>query len=117
MKDMKALIIKLPSGGPASLCRLAVVACLAVALAVGCHKNNTPGAVSSDEVIVPSDPQVVTNLGKLTMDLHEAFHHHSQGFSNFDEFVSYAQVQPPPPPSGMEYAIKEARIVLVKARK
>jgi hypothetical protein len=37
---MKPLMIKLPSGGLTNLCRRAVVACLAVALAAGCRKNN-----------------------------------------------------------------------------
>lgn len=121
MKDVKSLMIKLPSDGLTNLCRLAVVACMAVTLAAGCHKAAQHGGISGDAPehgIVPTDPEVAANLGNLTMELHKALHHHSQGFSNFDEFVSYDQLQPPPPPSGTEYAIsKTFQIVLVQAKK
>jgi hypothetical protein len=103
----------------ANLCRLAFVACVVVTLAAGCHKAAHNGVLSDapQQGIEPTDPEVVATLGNLTGDLHEALHHHSQGFSNFDELVSFAQLQPPPPPSGTKYAIsKTCQIILIQAK-
>ncbi|MGP8198113.1 MAG: hypothetical protein ACLQU4_01260 [Limisphaerales bacterium] len=117
---MRSLTNKLKAsyGGLMSVCCLAFVGCVAVLLTAGCHKA-AHGVLSDapEKGVATTDPEVVANLGNLTMALHEALHHHSQGFSNFDELVSYAQLQPPPPPSGTKYAIsKTCQIVLIQAK-
>jgi len=119
MRDIEPRTNRL-SGTFAKFAMLVAVAVMMLVLA-GCHKAAQQGGLpgeAPEHGIVTTDPEVVTNLGNLTMELHGALHHHSQGFSNFDEFVSYAQVQPPPPPSGTKYAIsKTCQIVLVQAKK
>ena len=113
---MKSLMVKLPSGGLTNLCRLAVVACLAVTLAAGCHKNNTPqSATASQEGIVPTDPQVVSNLDLLTRKLRRTIQTHRLT-GKFDEFVATAGIEAPPPPAGQKYAINKFwRVILVDA--
>ncbi len=118
MMDMKPLITKLPAGALTNLCRLAVVAfvaCMAVTLTAGCHKNNPPPAVTAEQGIVPSDPQVVTNLANLTRELRRTMHQHRLT-GNFDEFVAAAGVEVPPPPAGQKYAISKLwHVILVDA--
>jgi hypothetical protein len=112
---MKPLTMKLTSAGLTNLCRLAVVACMAVALAVGCHKDSAQAVVASDQGIVPKDPQVVSNLVILNHELRQAMHQHRLT-GNFDEFVAAAGVEVPPPPAGQKYSInKNWHIILVDA--
>jgi hypothetical protein len=120
VKEVKSLLIKLPSGGLTNLCRLAVVACMAVTLAAGCHKNNNTSqsaAASSQEGIVPSDPQVATNLAILTAQVHRSLNQHQYRLTgSFEQFVEVSHVEAPPPPPGQKYAINKVwRVILVDA--
>jgi hypothetical protein len=108
-------MIKLSSGGLTNLCRVAVVACMAVVLAVGCHKNETQAVITFDQGIVPSDPLVASNLVKLTGILRRTLPRHRLT-GNFDEFVEAAGVEVPPPPAGQKYVInKRWQVILVDA--
>jgi hypothetical protein len=110
-------MIKRPSGGLTNLCRLAVVACMAVALAAGCHKTNPgPPTIPPSELgIVPTDPQVVSNLDLLTRKLRRTIQTHRLT-GKFDEFVATAGIEAPPPPAGQKYAINKFwRVILVDA--
>jgi len=111
--DVKPSRTQWPAGGVTHAGRLAVVACLAVALAGGCQKKN---GVASDEGIVPSDPQVSENLVNLTKELRRAMPRtHLSG--NFEEFVAFSHVDVPPPPPGEKYAIsKKWKVILVEAK-
>ena len=112
---MKSSILSLSSGGLASLCRLGVVACMAVVLAAGCSKS-APTDLSASRA-VSSDPQVVSNLDMLTDELHHCMNSHGRHLTgSFDEFVEVAQLTPPPPPPGKKYAINKGwRVILVDA--
>jgi hypothetical protein len=115
---MKSLMVKLPSGGLTNLCRLAVVACLAVTLAAGCHKNNNPqSATASQEGIVPTDPLVVSNLAILTAQVHRSLNQNQYRLTgSFEQFVDVSHVEVPPPPPGQKYAINKVwRVILVDA--
>jgi len=88
---------------------------MAVALAVGCHKNNTQAGIVSQEGIVPSDPQVASNLVNLTGTLRRCMNQHRLT-GDFDEFVSACSVNVPPPPAGQKYAINKMwHVILVDA--
>ena len=113
VRDLKPLKNQLPSGGLTNLGCLALVACLAVGLAGGCHKT---GGGASDEGIAPSDPQVAANLANLSRELRRAMPR-TRLSTNFDEFVAFAHLDVPPPPPGQKYAIsKKWKVILVEAK-
>jgi hypothetical protein len=88
---------------------------LAALTAAGCHKDAGPGTnmVSETQAIVPTDPQVVSNLAALTGILHRTMNQ-SRLSGNFDEFVAVSGVEVPPPPAGEKYVIsKDWHVVLV----
>jgi hypothetical protein len=95
--------------GPA---RLALLALLAAMLAGGCQRQG--GA--AQQGIVPTDPEVASNLASLSRELRKAMPHH-QLTRNFDDFVAATQIQVPAPPTGQKYAINEKwRVILVDAK-
>jgi len=93
--------------------RLAFVACLAVALAGGCHKK---GGGVSEEGLAPPDDQVAANLANLSRELRRAMPHYHLT-KNFDEFVALTHLDVPPPPPGEKYAINlRWKVILVEAK-
>jgi hypothetical protein len=108
-------MVELPSHGLTNVGVFAAVVCLAGAMTVGCHRNSSQGGGVSDEGIVPTDPQVMTNLIILTDELHRSLNQYRLT-GKFDEFVEATHVDVPPPPAGQKYAIsKNWKVILVDA--
>jgi hypothetical protein len=112
---MKSSMVKMSSGSVAKLCCFMIVVCAAAVLTAGCHKGGT-GSTAATQGIVPTDPQVVSNLDYLSVQLRRTLNRRGATMpANFDQFAEAAKITPPPPPPGQKYDIRNMRVILVDA--
>ena len=113
---MKAPRIQRTFGSSTNLGRVVFAAFLIVALTGGCHKQHI-SPMAQEEGIEPTDPQVVDNLAQLTSAVTRATRHHHD-IVTFEGFVAVSpDVEVPPPPPGLKYAIGKGRKVVLVANK
>ena len=97
--------------GAPNLGRLAGLALFVLTMACGCHRHAT-----AQTGIVPSDPQIASNLATLSHELRRAMPHYKLTRS-FDDFVAQTRVEVPAPPPGQKYAINEKwKVILVDSK-
>jgi hypothetical protein len=96
-----------------------VMVSASLVLTGGCHRDRGAAVVANlDHGIVPSDPQVQSNLDTLTGEVHRALVTPQYRLTGgFDQFVAATGVDVPPPPAGEKYALnKEWQVILVDAK-
>jgi hypothetical protein len=65
-------------------------------------------------MVIPENADTSAALGRLSLELRKYVLHSQKAPKTFEEFVSAAQVQAPPPPPGKKYAIEKGSVILVK---
>ncbi len=114
-----------------------VVALLAILL-IGCKRHDVPAASAQssaavpaatadampapgpptqapgESVVIPENPDINATLDELSTQYRVYVSRTRSKPADFQDFVTRAHVQAPPPPAGQSYAIVGGKVVLVK---
>ena len=75
--------------------------------------TSAPTQTPTEAVVVPDNPDVNATLAELSQQLRVYVSSTRSRPKDFQDFVSRAHVQAPPPPSGKAYSISAGKVVLV----